>query len=237
MKLFSLIVLTVCLNLVGCSSQSQQKVVAGDPADAGISRLAKSDIDEVVELHQRAVMHNLQELMLKLYRRNPNSRHDKDQRTIEESVNLVFSYPHDRGYEQWQAMKPTDIVRIALDATYQGEDRVLPLIIGLRTMLMAAYDNHTEFFYLTSINEQKLYNSARNIEIAAWMLADKRDLQGRLLLLSDSLEDEQRNLSFQRLFGEMIATQDNLAEIISHKSGRIIKTVVVKAASLIFLPI
>jgi hypothetical protein len=35
----------------------------------------------------------------------------------------------------------------------------------------------------------------------------------------------------------MIATQDNLAEIISQKTGRIIKTVVVRAATVVFLPI
>lgn len=102
---------------------------------------------------------------------------------------------------------------------------------------MAAYDNHTDFYYLTSIDEQKLYNSARNIEIAAWLLAEKRNVDGELYLLSDSLENERRNLSYQRLLGQMIATQDNLAEIVSHKTGRLIKTVVVKAASLMFLPI
>lgn len=148
-----------------------------------------------------------------------------------------FSQAHDSGYPQWQQMKPTDIVRSSLDETYQGKDRVLPFIIGLRKMLMASYDNHTEFYYLTSIDGQKLYNSARNIEISAWMLAEKRDINGQLLLLSDSLENEQRNLSYQRLIGRMIATQDNLSEIIAHKSGRLIKTVVLKAASMIFLPI
>ena len=102
---------------------------------------------------------------------------------------------------------------------------------------MASYDNHTEFFFLTSLSEQKLYNSARNIEIAAWLLAETRDKNGKLLIVSDSVEKEIRNLSYQRLIGRMIATQDNLATIISHKEGRLIKTVVVKAASMMFLPI
>ena len=102
---------------------------------------------------------------------------------------------------------------------------------------MASYNDKTEFFYLTSIDQQKLYNSARNLEIAAWLLAEKRDQDGNLLILSDSLADEQRNLSYQRLIGRMIATQDNLAEIISHKTGRIIKTFVVRAATAVFLPI
>ncbi len=234
-QLSTAILLLCCFSLVACSSKS--KIVATDPGNAGIARLAKSDINEVIEHHQRAAMRDLKELMVKLYRRNPEGRHDEKRRAIEASVDLVFATPHDKYYPQWRSMKPTDIVRIALDETYQGTDRVLPFIVGLRMMIMASYDNHTEFYYLTSINEQKLYNSARNIEISAWLLAENRDINGQLLLMSDSVEGEQRNLSYQRLIGRLIATQDNLAEIISNKTGRLIKTVVVKAASLMFLPI
>jgi hypothetical protein len=52
-----------------------------------------------------------------------------------------------------------------------------------------------------------------------------------------SLAAETRNLSYQRLIGQMIATQENLAYIIAQKTGRLIKTVVVKTASMMFLPI
>jgi hypothetical protein len=203
----------------------------------GIERLAKSDIDEVIELHQQVVMRDLKKLMVKLYKRNPGLRYDRELRDIKASVELTFSRPFNYNYAEFsQIRRPTDIVRLALDESYQG-DRVLAFIIGLRRMLMASYDNNTEFFYLTSIDQQKLYNSARNIEIAAWLLAKSRDKEGNLLMLSDSLADERRNLSYQRLIGRMIATQDNLAEIISHKTGRIIKTVVVRAATVVFLPI
>lgn len=203
----------------------------------GIERLAKSDIDEVIELHQQVVMRDLKKLMVKLYKRNPGLRYDRELRDIKASVELTFSRPFNYNYAEFsQIRRPTDIVRLALDESYQG-DRVLAFIIGLRRMLMASYDNNTEFFYLTSIDQQKLYNSARNIEIAAWLLAKSRDKEGNLLMLSDSLVDERRNLSYQRLIGRMIATQDNLAEIISHKTGRIIKTVVVRAATVVFLPI
>ena len=214
-----------------------QNAVVANPESSGVSRWGKSDMDEVIEFHQRAAMENLKALMVKLYHRNPTGRHDAKIRTIEESVNLTFSHSHDDYYPHWQSIKATDIVRIALDESYQGSDRILPFIVGLRKMIMASYDNHTEFFYLTSIDAQKLYNSARNIEIAAWMLAEKRDVVGRLLLLSDSLEQEDRNLSFQRLIGQIIATQDNLATIMAHKSGRLIKNVVITAASMVFLPI
>lgn len=238
MKVFRIFIIVLCVSLFGCMPISQQsKVAASDPDDDGVSYLAKSDIGEVIEYHQRAVIRDLKKLMLKLYRRNPKGRHDKAVRSIEESVDLVFSQAHNKGYPQWGQLKGTDIVRIALDASYQGSDRVLPFIVGLRKMLMASYDNHTEFYFLTSIDQQKLYNSARNIETSAWMLAEHHDINGQILLLSDSLENEKRNLSYQRLIGRMIATQDNLAEIIANKTGRLIKTVVVKAASMIFLPI
>lgn len=226
---WSSLLLIALLVLNGCASGAGQ--------NGGIERLAKSDIDEVVELHQQAVMRDLKKLMIKLYKRNPGQRYDRDERDIRASVELTFSRPDGFRYANYQHInKPTDIVRLALDESYQG-DRVLAFIVGLQRMLMASFDNRTEFFYLTSIDQQKLYNSARNIEIAAWLLADSRDSQGSLLLLSDSLADENRNLSFQRLIGRMIATQDNLAQIISQKTGRIIKTVVVRAATMMFLPI
>ncbi|RKZ97904.1 MAG: hypothetical protein DRQ46_03625 [Gammaproteobacteria bacterium] len=233
MRLFKPLLILLCFSVISCSNN----IVEDDPDDPGVARLAKSHIGEILELSQLAIMDDLKILMLKLYRRNPAERHDKDERTIEASVDLFFSHSYDYGYAHWQVMSPTDVIRIALDETYQGGDRVLPFIFGLRKMLMASYDYHTDFYYFTSIDEQKLYNSARNIEIAAWMLGNKRDLQGELLLLSDSLENEQRNLSFQRLIGEMIATQDNMAEIISHELDRGIKTVIVSGASMVFFPI
>lgn len=226
---WSSLLLMLALMLTGCAGNGSQ--------GKGIERLAKSDIDEVIELHQQAVMRDLKKLMIKLYKRNPGQRYDREQRDIRASVELTFSRPSNFRYANYQHIdKPTDIVRLALDENYRG-DRVLAFIVGLKRMLMASYDNKTEFFYLTSVDQQKLYNSARNIEIAAWLLANGRDAEGKLLLLSDSLDDENRNLSYQRLIGRMIATQDNLAQIISQKTGRIIKTVVVRAATMVFLPI
>jgi len=238
MRLFKLVVVCLFFNLTACThSPSQPKVVAGDPANSGVYRLAKSGTDEDVEIHQRIVMGHLKRLMTKLYKRNPSIRHDKQVSTIEDSVELVFSKAHDDEYSQWRDISAADLVSAALKPEFKGQDRILAFIVGLRKMLMASYDNHTEFYYLTSIDQQKLYNSARNIEVAAWLLAESKNEHGQHYLLSDSLENERRNLSYQRLFGQMIATQDNLATIVSHKTGRLIKTVVVKAASLVFIPI
>jgi hypothetical protein len=234
-----LLLLCLSLFLTACNPSSpSKKIAAANLDDAGLSRLAKSDIDEVIEIHQQNLMHDLKELMVKLYRRNPSGRYDKGKRTIQESVDLIFSKPYYVGFSEWKKYRGTELIHLAFSDDYQGRDRVLPFILGLRRMLMASYGNETEFYITTSsLDEQKLYNSARNIEIAAWQLSERRNKDGRLFIKSDSVEKEKRNLSFQRLIGRMIATQDNLAAIISHKEGRLIKTVVVKAASMVFLPI
>ncbi|MEX0614979.1 MAG: hypothetical protein WD177_03615, partial [Methylophaga sp.] len=167
---------------------------------------------------------------------NPNERHDRGKRSLEDSVARLFNYPAHVGFAKWKNTKPTDILRDALSTDYQG-DRVLAFTVGMRRMLMASYNDQTEFYYLTEIDAQKLYNSARNIEIAAWLLATKRDSNGERILLSDSSKSLERNLSFQRLIGGMIATQDNLSQIIAQKEGRLVKNIVVQAASMAFLPI
>jgi hypothetical protein len=238
MRLSRLVIVLLCLLLSACFQKPyKDTMAAADLRDAGMFRLAKSDIDEVIELHQHAVMQDLKQLMIKLYHRNPDQRFDKIKRSIESSVDLVFKRPYSYGYKHWEAMMGTDIIRLALDPNYYVNDRILPLIVGLRKMLMASYENKTTFYYLTDLNEQKLYNSARNIEIAAWLMSEKKDQRGHFLIMSDSVDLEARNLSFQRLIGKMIATQDNLASIISYKEGRVLKTVVIRAASLAFLPI
>lgn len=224
MKWFSL--LLVSLSLMACTQVPVNSV----------KQFGKSTVDEIIEQHQQRVMQDLKTLTLKLYRRNPSERHDRGKRTLEDSVARLFNYPADVGFAKWKDTKPTDILRDALSPDYQG-DRVLAFTVGMRRMLMASYNNQTEFYYLTEIDAQKLYNSARNIEIAAWLLATKRKENGDRVLLSDSVQSLERNLSFQRLIGGMIATQENLAEIIAKKEGRVVKSIVVQAASMAFLPI
>ena len=238
MRLYKCFFLLLFFSLSACQQTRDKNIIsAGDIPNTDLLRIAKSDIDEVIELHQQALMQDLKQLMVKLYHRNPSQRFDKEKRSIEESVDLVFKRSYKYGYSHWEDLTGSEIIHFSLDNEYHVNDRVLTFIVGLRKMLMASYGNHTDFYYLISLNEQKLYNSARNIEVAAWMLSEKRDHHGQLFILSDSVEDETRNLSFQRLIGKMIATQDNLASIISHKEGRLIKTMMFKAATMVFLPI
>jgi hypothetical protein len=114
---------------------------------------------------------------------------------------------------------------------------VLAFIAGLSTMIMAAYNDKAEFYVLDELNPQKLYNSARNIEIAVWKLSTTRDGRGELFLLSNENEGANRNLSFEREFGKLIAQQDTLARIVAEKSNRTIVRAIQSVATAVFLPI
>ena len=132
-------------------------------------------------------------------------------------------------------MQTPDAMLLAFDAHYQG-DRVFALGVGLRGMLYKAYGEKSELFLLDSLDPQKLYNSARNIEIIAWRLAHKRGAKGRLLLLTNSTNGT-INLSFERLFGKMIANQDMISEIIAAGANRTINKIVHSIAQAVFLPV
>ena len=87
------------------------------------------------------------------------------------------------------------------------------------------------------LDQQKLYFAARNYEIDAWKLATNRDKQGQLFLLSNEINNEVRNLSFEREFGKLIAEHDMLAKIVAGRTNRTIVRVVQNLATAIFLPL
>ncbi|MEO8631462.1 MAG: hypothetical protein ABI612_25710, partial [Betaproteobacteria bacterium] len=121
---------------------------------------------------------------------------------------------------------------------YSG-DRVFAFGVGLASMVYIAYNGKTQFYLTNSLDAQKLYNSSRNVEIAAWKLANARDAHGTLLLISNDMPSDANanNLSFEREFGKIIAYQDAMAQIAAQRTNRTIRRVVQTLATAVFLPI
>jgi hypothetical protein len=86
------------------------------------------------------------------------------------------------------------------------------------------------------IDPQRLYNAARNLEIAAWKLASSRDANGQLLLLSNEMTPIQ-NLTFEREFGKMIGNLDLLSSIVADKTNRNVVRIMQNIATAVFLPV
>ena len=176
----------------------------------------------------------LKDLTVKLYKRNPRELH-KQSNTIDFRLAQLFSHYSGSQFAELDYQQNTEAILLCFDDSYKG-DRVFALMFGLTTMVHQSYNNQKEFFMFDSLDQQKLYNSARNIEILVWRLSNKRNKENEPYLLTNGLACEPANLSFERLFGQMIATQDMMARIAADRTNRTINRVVHSLASAAFLP-
>jgi len=205
--------------------------------EIGISQIVKSDIDNVLDVHIDESRRLLKELMSKLYKRNPRELKKSSYKMVEENIVRLFDLTHTWDFPELGGTHDIESIRLVFNEEYQG-DRVFAFVSGLMSMIMKSYNYKSKFHMIDSVDPQKLYNCARNLEIVAWKLNNDHDLQGNLFLMSNSLPNEEiRNLSYERIFGKLIATQDNIAIIVAGKKNRAIKTVIQKMATAIFLPI
>lgn len=224
--------------LAACSSPPIQRKDGSTSARSfSVKDLAKSDVDTVVEIHQQEVLGILKTLTLKLYRRNPREWRNAGHASAEAATDAIFA---PLGHWENASLKNLPWETALLDpwrADFSG-DRVKALMNGLLVMHMAAFDHKTEFYVLSELDAQKLYNAARNTEAVVWKLSSARNEHGEPVLLSNSMDPGGvANLSFEREFGKLIGIQDTLAKIIEDKSNRAIRFGVVNVATMAFLPI
>jgi len=224
--------LLLALLLTGCATKvgrDGQREVQFDP-----KYLAKTEIDRVADTTRAEVLAGLMLVAEKLYKRNPREWKKSGLASREAALERL----------QQRNLLPADLegkregpaAMLAFREDF-GADRVAALMLGLLTMMDAAFDHKDEFFILDGLDAQKLYNFARNLEIAAWKLGSARDASGEPLLLSNELDPNNRNLSFEREFGRIIGLLDFMAKIVADRNGRTLSRVTQSVATAVFLPI
>jgi hypothetical protein len=208
------------------------------PADRDfrLSDLGKADVDLVAEVNARESLASARLLMEKLYRRNPRELRKGSSPTMDAALARAFDPRSEFRFAELDNVRGSDAIVIALKPEYAG-DRVFAFGVGLASMIFLSYNGKTEFYLTDTLDAQKLYNCARNIEIAAWKLANARDARGEPLILSNEIAGDVRNLSFEREFGKMIGYQDVMAQIAAQRTNRTIRRVVQTLATAVFLPI
>lgn len=209
------------------------------------AQFVKTDIDRVADLHRREADASLTRLAEKLYRRNPREWKKGGHASLDAAL-ADFDARARAGLSPEPAgrdgRRGAAILLAGLSENY-SHDRVAAFAGGLANMLYDAFDGRAEFYALDELDPQKLYNAARNAEIAAWKLANARRGQagddlpaGAPLLFSNEMAPLQ-NLSFEREFGRLIGNLDLLARIAADKQQRTVVKVVQNLATAIFLPI
>jgi hypothetical protein len=204
-----------------------------NPIDtSSFDSLAKTNVDMVADTSLRELNRLLEDLLVKLYRRNPRELDKVSGMSISQRQNQVFDTPGRLIFKELYTQQGTAALDLAFTPGYQG-DRVFALMTGLIGMIHSTYNWQDEQFMFDSLDEQKLFDCARNIEVLAWRLSNTRGASGALLLLSNSQPGEKENLSYERLFGKMIAIQDMMAFTIVGRWDRGVNTVV---KTVVFFP-
>jgi len=233
--------LLIIFSLTSCISQES----------FNIKNIVKSDIDMVTDDSLQQITKMMKQLTIKLYKRNPNELKKKIQsinqnieqsqgidqnikQSINERVNEIFICPLEKNIKQVNYKNGTDAMLLSFDEEYKG-DRVFAVMYGLYGMILESYNNRCEVFIIDFLDQQKFYNSARNIEILAWRFKHRVKKNGDLFLLTNETEGPTVNLSFERLYGKMIAIQDMMAIIMADKTNRAINEVMYSVGS-VFLP-
>ncbi len=231
--IISMLLLTACAN-----NPLYSKNKIPERADrSSINQFAKTDFDRMADMEYSNNVYSLRTLMIKLYKRNPRELAKSTTDSAEKMTEWVFEggHQHHWRFDEINRKQDTEAIFLAFDETFQG-DRVLAFIVGLQTMLAKAHDNKTEFYLTDNLDPQRIYNVARNFEIAAWKLANSVDAKGNLYLLSNEINERERNLSFEREFGKIIGRTDFYATALAEKSQRFISRVAQSLATAVFLP-
>lgn len=218
-------VLLAAVLLGGCAAGGQDRPFQ-------LKNLAKSEIDMVADLHIEAVNSLARELTIKLYKRNPRELAKVPGMTIEKRLELLLGSPRLITHAELNNLYAEKAIPLAFDPEFKG-DRVFALMVGITGMLHASYNYRDEFYLLDEMDQQKLYNCARNLEAVAWRLNTYRQANGEPFIYANS----PTNLSFERILGKLIAHQDMMAKIVSDSTNRAINTVVHGIASSTLLPI
>jgi hypothetical protein len=237
MKSFCIFV-GACL-LTACANNPffNQSKIPERSDSASLNQLAKTDLDRLADMEYTSNRLSLRTLMIKLYKRNPRELAKSTADSAEKMTEWVFEndQQHKWHFKNIENKQDTAAIFLAFDTQYQG-DRVLAFIVGLQTMLAKAHNNKSEFFITDTIDPQKIYNVARNVEIAAWKLSNSTDENGKLLLLTNEINETEHNLSFEREFGKIIGRTDFYAVMLAEKSQRLISRVAQSLATAVFLP-
>ena len=208
--------------------------------------LAKSDINLVADMHRDSVEELLFLFIKKLYIRNPRELKKGQELDLNSKLKYLFDRsnaleeinPKNNG-KNINHLPSSDGIKLlnqAFDLEFKG-DRVESLAIGLIRMIDHSYNQRREFYLFHELDHQKLYLSARNLEVLSWRLRTAKDSTNNLLIYSNDYELSPPDVSYERIISQLIVHQDVMANIIANKTQRRINFVAQNIARASFLPL
>ena len=189
-----------------------------------LANIAKTEIDLATDLTIRTLDDHLLRVTMELYRLNPEELRKGAQMTLETRLQQIISHSLTVAYHELENRQGTRAVELAFDPAYRG-DRVFAMMLGIASMIRRAYNGKKEVFITDVLDGQRLYNSARNLEL--WKKRLEKQSGADAIAGGDGI--------YARI-DKMIALQDLGALIAENKGDRVINRAIHGAATA-FLPI
>ena len=200
-----------------------------------LKNLVKSDIDLVADQFITKTRSDVRELVIMLYTRNPDQLAKIPGMTIEGRLAQLKVHIYKLQFAELEYKQDIAAMNLAFDPNYQG-DRVFALIVGLGSMLRQAYAYQPEMFLTDQLEAEVLLTSAQNVEMLWWKLKNVRKPNGQHYIITYEDRGVVDNLSFERLFGEIVVLQEMMAGIVGDSGNRAV-TGAVHAISKVFIPL
>ncbi|MCI0911553.1 hypothetical protein [Pseudomonas putida] len=219
--IFPRLLLAGALACLGACTQQQGQDIVSQFGNGKPSELFQTSVDRMATLAMRDNLQSLFLLMNKLYLRNPSQWKMSgylDATTAERQIRIAIEQR--QPLAQLGNRRDLAALSYALSPAFRG-DRVGAFIYAIGSMLITAHGGRTEFFMTDTIDPLFVNNAARNIEKATWMLSQRQDANGVLLLFSNEISEEGSNLSFAVEFGKIVARLDLLAQMLDERYRRI----------------
>ena len=205
--------------LTGCASDAPTTRGEVKGQDFNAAELLQSEGNRTAKNAMLANQRSLLLLADKLYRRNPaewrKSAATRETALAQLELALLSAQP----WAPLAGQRDVAALSLALSPDFAG-DRVAAFIVACADTIVTAHGGKREFYYLDGVDPQHLYNAARNMEIALWVLNTRRNAQGQPLLLANEIGPDTRNLSFEREFGKIIGRLDLLATYTTERYRR-----------------
>ena len=221
---------------LGCSQQ-QGRDIARQFSDGKPDEFFQTSVDRMATLGMHDNLQSLYLLMSKLYLRNPSQWRESGYpdavsaaREVRQAIELRRPLPALGERRDLAALS------YSLSPEFRG-DRVGAFIYAIGSMLVTAHGGRTEFYMTNSINPQFVNNAARNIEKATWLLSQRQDANGVLLLFSNEISEEASNVSFAVEFGKIVARLDLLTQMLDERYRRVALNYAQSLLLMNFLPV
>ena len=195
----------------------------------------KSDIDLVTDQFIARTRADVKELVVKLYKRNPTQLRKIPGMTVKGRLAQLTVHRYELQFAELDGKQDIAAMNLAFDPQFKG-DRVFALVVGLGSMLRHAYEYQPEVFLPDQLDAEVFLASAHNVEVLLWKLKNARKPNGHHYLITHEYQGVVDNLSFERLFGEIIVLQEMMAGIAGDSNNRAV-TGAVHAVSKVFIPL